>query len=64
MAHRIDITSGRARILAGDELIAETDDALARGVFGAPSFFVGDELFWGNDRLETAIDWACAARLA
>ncbi|MDF3837798.1 2-hydroxychromene-2-carboxylate isomerase [Cupriavidus basilensis] len=28
-----------------------TEAAVARGVFGAPSFFVGDELFWGNDRL-------------
>jgi 2-hydroxychromene-2-carboxylate isomerase len=29
------------------ELIAETDAALARGVFGAPTFVVGDEIFWG-----------------
>jgi 2-hydroxychromene-2-carboxylate isomerase len=28
-----------------------TDDAVARGVFGAPAMFVGNELFWGNDRL-------------
>jgi 2-hydroxychromene-2-carboxylate isomerase len=34
------------------ELIAETDAALARGVFGAPSFMVGDELFWGKDRMD------------
>lgn len=34
--------------------------AQARGIFGAPSFVVGDELFWGDDRLEDAI--ACAAR--
>jgi len=27
----------------------------ARGVFGAPSFTVGDEPFWGNDRLEAAL---------
>jgi 2-hydroxychromene-2-carboxylate isomerase len=27
------------------------DDAVRRGAFGAPAFFVGDELFWGNDRL-------------
>ena len=33
-------------------LIAETDSALKRGVFGAPSFLVGDELFWGKDRME------------
>jgi 2-hydroxychromene-2-carboxylate isomerase len=30
-------------------------DALARGIFGAPMFFVGDEMFWGNDRLEDAL---------
>jgi 2-hydroxychromene-2-carboxylate isomerase len=33
------------------QLIANTDDAVARGVFGSPSFFVGDELFFGKDRL-------------
>ena len=34
------------------ELIAETDAALARGVFGAPTFVVGDEIFWGKDRMD------------
>ena len=34
------------------ELKANTDEAVARGVFGAPAFFVGDALYWGNDRLE------------
>jgi 2-hydroxychromene-2-carboxylate isomerase len=34
-----------------DALRAATDQAVARGAFGAPAFFVGDELFWGNDRL-------------
>jgi 2-hydroxychromene-2-carboxylate isomerase len=33
------------------QLKANTDEAVRRGVFGAPSFFVGEELFWGNDRL-------------
>ena len=28
-----------------------TEEAVARGVFGAPSFFVGDAMFWGCDRL-------------
>ncbi|HWV07209.1 DSBA oxidoreductase [Burkholderiaceae bacterium 26] len=28
-----------------------TEEAVARGVFGAPTFFVGDEMFWGQDRL-------------
>lgn len=33
--------------------------AKARGLFGAPSFLTADgELFWGNDRLEQALDWA------
>tara|TARA_R110000868_G_scaffold198577_3_gene445118 strand:+ start:2713 stop:3300 length:588 start_codon:yes stop_codon:yes gene_type:complete len=39
-------------------LKTQTEEAIARGVFGAPSFLVGDELFWGNDRLEDALDWA------
>ncbi len=40
-------------------LRAQTEAARARGLFGAPSFLVGDQLFWGNDRLEEAL--ACAA---
>lgn len=39
-------------------LRARTAEAEARGIFGAPSFTVGDELFWGHDRLETALRWA------
>jgi 2-hydroxychromene-2-carboxylate isomerase len=35
-----------------EEVIAITDRAIARGVFGAPTFFVGDEIFWGKDRLD------------
>ena len=33
-------------------LRTETDAALAAGVFGAPAFVVGGELFWGQDRLD------------
>jgi 2-hydroxychromene-2-carboxylate isomerase len=33
------------------ELIANTERSVARGTFGSPSFFVGDELFFGKDRL-------------
>jgi 2-hydroxychromene-2-carboxylate isomerase len=40
------------------KLRAQTDEAIARGIFGAPSFTVGDELFWGGDRLDDAIAWA------
>ncbi len=39
-------------------LKAQTDEAQSRGVFGAPTFLVGNELFWGNDRMEEAIAWA------
>ena len=31
---------------------ADTQAALARGVFGAPSYVIGDDIFWGQDRLE------------
>jgi 2-hydroxychromene-2-carboxylate isomerase len=42
-------------------LRAQTDEAQRLGLFGAPSFVTADgELFWGNDRLETALDWAAA----
>ena len=35
-----------------DELKANTEEAIERGAFGAPTFFVGDEMFFGNDRFE------------
>jgi 2-hydroxychromene-2-carboxylate isomerase len=36
-----------------------TEEAQALGIFGAPSFVAADgELFWGNDRLDAAIEWA------
>lgn len=33
----------------------QTETAVEKGIFGAPTFFVGDEMFWGNDRLDEAI---------
>ncbi len=46
------------RVLAGSadpeikaELLANTEGAVARGVFGSPSFFVGEQLYFGKDRL-------------
>jgi carboxymethylenebutenolidase len=32
--------------------VADTKAALDRGVFGAPSYVIGEEIFWGQDRLE------------
>jgi 2-hydroxychromene-2-carboxylate isomerase len=37
----------------------QTERAQAKGIFGAPTFFVGSEMFWGSDRLDDAL--ACAA---
>jgi len=36
----------------------QTESARQRGIFGAPTFFVGSEMFWGNDRLDDALDFA------
>ena len=38
----------------------QTEDAARLGIFGAPSFVVDGELFWGNDRLESAIERSVA----
>ncbi|GAC1631501.1 MAG: 2-hydroxychromene-2-carboxylate isomerase [Nevskia sp.] len=42
-----------------ERLAAATRDAIAAGVFGVPTFRVGDELFWGHDRVD-ALLWHCA----
>ncbi|MGH9388564.1 MAG: 2-hydroxychromene-2-carboxylate isomerase [Vicinamibacteria bacterium] len=39
-----------------DRLRALTDKAMERGAFGSPIFFVGDEMFWGKDRLDFVED--------
>ncbi len=36
----------------------QTENAKQAGIFGSPSFIVDGELFWGDDRLEDAINWA------
>jgi len=38
-------------------LIEETQAAQAAGVFGAPSFLIGEELFWGDDRIASLEQW-------
>lgn len=45
----------RAEVKA--QLRAQTEEAARRGLCGAPSFTIGDEVFWGNDRLEAALAW-------
>jgi 2-hydroxychromene-2-carboxylate isomerase len=39
------------------KLRENTEEAIKLGIFGAPSFVAGEEIFWGNDRLEDAIEW-------
>jgi 2-hydroxychromene-2-carboxylate isomerase len=45
------VLEGAASQGAKHDLKNATSEALRRGVFGAPTFFVGEEMFWGNDRL-------------
>jgi 2-hydroxychromene-2-carboxylate isomerase len=60
-----DIGQDPARVLASansDRIVAAlasaTQEAMELGVFGSPSFAVGSEIFWGDDRLADAIAWA------
>jgi 2-hydroxychromene-2-carboxylate isomerase len=41
-----------------DEYFSNTDAARENKVFGSPSFIVDNELFWGDDRMEDAIEWS------
>lgn len=47
---------------AKDALRRQTEQAARHGIFGAPNLRVGEELFWGNDRLEAGFAWLAAAR--
>lgn len=56
---------GAAGFVGGDvtdvhktALRANVEEAVALEIFGAPSFVTGGEVFWGDDRLEDALDWA------
>ena len=56
LACRLDLRAAQfASDLASDAVeacvTAAAREALSRGAFGVPSFFVGEEMFWGNDRL-------------
>ena len=42
-------------------LRVQTELARTKGIFGAPTFFVGEEMFWGNDRLDDALAYAAAS---
>jgi 2-hydroxychromene-2-carboxylate isomerase len=51
------VLAGIADPAIKEKLRAETENAIARGVFGSPFFIVDGELFWGNDRLADLRDW-------
>ena len=56
----LDIPDAAARIASSevkDALRKNTDDAIARGVFGVPTLAIGDELFWGADATAMAADY-------
>ena len=59
----IDQDPERALELAADDNIhkaylSQTEQAQSKNIFGSPSFIVDGELFWGDDRLEDAVNWA------
>jgi 2-hydroxychromene-2-carboxylate isomerase len=51
------LRAGIGRRSVKDRLRAETEESLARGVFGAPFVFVDGEPFWGADRLDQVEAW-------
>lgn len=51
------VLAAAASAATRDALAAETDAAREHGIFGSPTFSVGHEIFWGDDRLEDAISW-------
>ena len=59
----LDAHDAAARITTAevkDELRRNTDEAIARGVFGVPTLAIGSELFWGADATQMAADYVAA----
>lgn len=57
---RDDLLAAISDAAVKTKLREETERALSRGLFGVPAFFVGDELFWGHDRMDYAARAAAA----
>jgi 2-hydroxychromene-2-carboxylate isomerase len=63
LTHDLGVPDAAARIASAevkDALRRNTDEALARGVFGVPTLAIGEALFWGADATEMARDYAAA----
>lgn len=56
----VDETLARAESEGAELLEAATEKARALGMFGSPTFAIGEEIFWGDDRLEDALEFAAA----
>jgi 2-hydroxychromene-2-carboxylate isomerase len=57
LAEAIGSSSAEAEAAMADRAVKtklreNTEQAAARGAFGVPTFFVGDEMFWGHDRMD------------
>lgn len=63
LAHDLRVPDAQVRIAdpaVKDALRRNTDEAIARGVFGVPTLAIGDALFWGLDATEMARDYVVA----
>lgn len=52
-----DIQAAMADEAVKAKLKANTEEAISKGVFGVPTFLIGDALFWGQDSLEMMLDY-------
>ncbi len=63
LTHDLGLRDADARIADAavkEQLRRNTDEAIARGVFGVPTLAIGDELFWGADATDMARDYVAA----
>jgi len=60
LAHELGVTEPQVQLAdpaVKARLRANTDWAIARGIFGVPTFVIGEEFFWGHDAIDMALDY-------
>jgi 2-hydroxychromene-2-carboxylate isomerase len=60
LAHELGVTDPQVQLAdpaVKARLRANTDWAIARGIFGVPTFVIGEEFFWGHDAIDMALDY-------
>ena len=60
LAHELGVTEPQTQLAdpaVKARLRANTDWAIARGIFGVPTFVIGEEFFWGHDAIDMALDY-------